>query len=161
MADGREDIVISGAGPNGLLLACELALAGVRPIVLDGLAGPSDEAKANGLAGQVIRIVDMRGLYQVFGGPDGPPEPLREWIFAGMRVNLFGLEDNPMYSLMIQQPRMVRLLEKRPRDLGVDVRWGHALTDLTQTSDGVTASVDGPDHGYDLAANYLVAADGG
>jgi 2-polyprenyl-6-methoxyphenol hydroxylase-like FAD-dependent oxidoreductase len=156
-----EDVVISGAGPNGLMLACELALAGVRPIVLDGLAGPSDEAKANGLAGQMIRIVDMRGLYQVFGGPDGAPEPLREWIFAGMGVNLFGIEDNPMYSLMIQQPRMVRLLEKRARDLGVDVRWGHALTDLTQTSDGVTVAVEGPDDAYDLAATFLVGADGG
>jgi 2-polyprenyl-6-methoxyphenol hydroxylase-like FAD-dependent oxidoreductase len=156
-----EDVVIAGAGPNGLMLACELALAGVRPVVLDGLPGPSDDPKANGLAGQVIRIVDMRGLYQVFGGPDGPPEPLREWIFAGMQVNLFGADDNPMYALMIQQPRMVRLLEKRARDLGVDVRWGHALTDLTQNSGGVTVTVQAPDHAYDLAASFLVGADGG
>lgn len=49
------DVVILGAGPNGLMLACELALAGVRPFVLDKLPGPSDEPKANGLVGQVIR----------------------------------------------------------------------------------------------------------
>ena len=57
------DVVISGAGPNGLMLACELALAGVRPVVLDKLPGPSDEPKANGLVGQVIRQLDMRDLY--------------------------------------------------------------------------------------------------
>lgn len=39
------DVVISGAGPNGLMLACELALAGVRSVVLDKLPGPSDEPK--------------------------------------------------------------------------------------------------------------------
>ena len=68
------DVVISGAGPNGLMLACELALAGVRPVVLDKLPGPSDEQKANGLVGQVIRQLDMRGLYHAFGGDDGPPK---------------------------------------------------------------------------------------
>jgi len=156
-----EDVVIAGAGPNGLMLACELALAGVRSVVLDGLPGPSDEPKANGLAGQVIRLMDMRGLYQVLGGPDGPPEPLREWIFAGMQVDLFGLEENPMHALMIQQPRLVRLLEKRARDFGVDVRWGHAVTGLTQSPDGVSVTVEGPDGIYALDATFLVGADGG
>ena len=33
-----------------------------------------------------------------------------------------------MYALLIPQPRLVRLLEKRARDLGVDIRWGHELT---------------------------------
>lgn len=63
MTDERADIVISGAGPNGLMLACELALAGMRPVVLDKLPGPSSEPKANGLVGQVVRMLDMRGLY--------------------------------------------------------------------------------------------------
>jgi 2-polyprenyl-6-methoxyphenol hydroxylase-like FAD-dependent oxidoreductase len=143
------------------MLACELALAGVQCIVLDGLPGPSEEPKANGLAGQVIRVIDMRGLYHVFGGPDGPPLPLPEWIFAGLPLNLFGVEDNPMHALMIQQPRLVRLLEKRARDLGVDIRWGHELTALAQTTGGVTVTVDGPDRAYDLETTFLVGADGG
>ena len=78
------DVVISGAGPNGLMLACELALAGVRPVVLDKLPGPSDELKANGLVGQVIRQLDLRGLYHAFGGDDGPPRPSYGWMFAGI-----------------------------------------------------------------------------
>ncbi|HEY0227317.1 MAG TPA: FAD-dependent monooxygenase, partial [Mycobacterium sp.] len=53
MTDEHADVVIAGAGPNGLLLACELALAGVRPVVLDTLQSPSAEPKANGLVGQV------------------------------------------------------------------------------------------------------------
>lgn len=155
------DVVIAGAGPNGLMLACELALAGVRPVVLDPQPGPGSEPKANGLAGQVIRMLDMRGLYHTFGGADGPPAPLREWMFAAMPVSLSGVEHNPMHALMIQQPRLVRLLEKRARDLGVDVRWGHALRGLTQDGGGVRITVDGPGDRYELDTAYLVGADGG
>jgi 2-polyprenyl-6-methoxyphenol hydroxylase-like FAD-dependent oxidoreductase len=155
------DVVIAGGGPNGLMLAGELALAGVRPVVVDGLPGPTEEPKANGLAGQVVRMIDMRGLYQTLGGPDGPPEPRPEWVFAGMPIHLLGVQDNPMHALMIQQPRLVRLLEKRARDLGVDVRWGHALTGLEQVAGGVTVTVEGPDGPYAMETTYLVGADGG
>ena len=136
------DVVISGAGPNGLMLACELALAGVHPVVLDKLPGPSDEPKANGLVGQVIRLLDMRGLYQAFGGNAGPPATAYQWMFSGLPVDLLGLDDNPMHALLIQQPRVVRLLEKRARDLGVDIRWGHEFAGVEQGSDGVTVDVD-------------------
>lgn len=155
------DIVISGAGPNGLLLACELALAGVRPVVLDKLPGPSDEPKANGLVGQVIRQLDMRGLYHAFGGDEGPPRPAYGWMFAGMALDFLGIDDNPMYSLLIQQPRVVRLLEKRARDLGVDVRWGHELTALRPGEHSVALTVATSGRAYRLDAGYLVGADGG
>ena len=49
-----------------------------------------------------------------------------------MPLNFVGLSDNPMYMLRMPQPRLVRLLEKRARDLGVDLRWGHELIDLRQ-----------------------------
>jgi 2-polyprenyl-6-methoxyphenol hydroxylase-like FAD-dependent oxidoreductase len=156
-----EDVVIAGAGPNGLMLACELALAGVRPVVLDRELGPTSEPKANGLVGQVIRLLDMRGLYQTFGGADGPPAPMYEWRFAGMPVDLIGVADNPLHSLLLPQPRLVRLLEKRALELGVDVRWGHEFVGLAQNQDGVTVAVRSPERSYELAARYLVGADGG
>ncbi len=156
-----EDVVICGAGPNGLMLACELALGGVRPVVLDGLAGPSDEPKANGLVGQIIRQLDMRGLYQEFSGTARAPEPIDEWIFAAMSLSFVGVEDNPMHALMVPQPRLVRLLERRARDLAVDVRWGHELVGFEQDRDGVTVAVHGPDGEYRCSARYLVGADGG
>jgi 2-polyprenyl-6-methoxyphenol hydroxylase-like FAD-dependent oxidoreductase len=155
------DVVISGAGPNGLMLACELALAGVRPVVLDKLPGPSDEPKANGLVGQVIRQLDMRDLYHTFGGDEGPPKPAYGWMFAGVALNFLGVENNPMYALLIQQPRVVRLLEKRARDLGVDVRWGHELTAIRAGDDNVALTVATRGRAYRLDAGYLVGADGG
>ncbi|WP_445159763.1 FAD-dependent monooxygenase [Mycobacterium sp. Dal123C01] len=161
MADEHADVVIAGAGPNGLLLACELALAGVRPVVLDTLPGPSAEPKANGLVGQVVRLLDMRGLYQAFTGDDRPPQPNPGWMFAAMALNFAGVPDNPMYALRMQQPRLVRLLEKRARDLGVDLRWGHGLVGLRQDSESVALTVSSPENEYGIAANYAVGADGG
>ncbi|OBI10833.1 FAD-dependent monooxygenase [Mycobacterium sp. E2497] len=161
MTDEYADIVISGAGPNGLMLACELALAGIRPVVLDGLPGPSDEPKANGLVGQVVRTLDMRGMYRELTGDADPPKPTYGWMFAAMMLNFAGLEDNPMYAMVMPQPRLVRSLEKRARDLGVDLRWGHQLTDLQQDAHAVALRVSSPERDYRIDAGYLVGADGG
>jgi 2-polyprenyl-6-methoxyphenol hydroxylase-like FAD-dependent oxidoreductase len=160
MSDEQADVVIAGAGPNGLMLACELALAGVRPVVCDKLPGPSDEPKANGLVGQVVRQLEMRGLAEAFGA-EGRPQPAYGWMFAGIGVSFLGLAENPMYSLLIQQPRVVRLLEKRARDLGVDVRWGHELSAFRAGDDEVALTVTTAGRSCRLSAAYLVGADGG
>lgn len=63
------DVVIAGAGPNGLMLACELALSGIRPVVVDPLAGPNPEPRANGVTGQGVRILDIAVSTASWRGP--------------------------------------------------------------------------------------------
>ncbi|MFI6166029.1 FAD-dependent monooxygenase [Nocardia sp. NPDC051052] len=161
MPENSVDVVISGAGPNGLMLAGELALAGVHAIVLDELSAPSAQPKANGLIGQVIRLLDMRGLYHEFGGPRGAPQPLPFYFFSGLPLSFAELADNPMAALGLPQPKLVRLLEKWTAGLGVDIRWGHRLVGLTQQADGVDVTVAGPEGDYRLGTRYLIGADGG
>lgn len=155
------DAVIAGAGPNGLMLACELALAGVQPVVIDKLPARDTELKANGFVGQVVRQLDMRGLYPALSGRFEPPEPAPEWIFAGMALHFGDHRDRPMYGLRIPQPRMVEILERRARDLGVEIRWGHELIALDGDDEQVTLTVATADDTYQLATRYLVGADGG
>jgi 2-polyprenyl-6-methoxyphenol hydroxylase-like FAD-dependent oxidoreductase len=55
-------VVIAGAGPVGLLLAIELRLAGIEPIVLERLPEISEIPKGNGMFGQIVPALDYRGL---------------------------------------------------------------------------------------------------
>ena len=156
------DVVIAGAGPNGLMLAGELGLAGVRPIVLDPMPGPNALLRrANGIIGQGVRILDHRGLYSVLADTDQPPQLSPRAMFAAFPLDLALVPDPQVFLLAVQQPRLVQVLADRARDYGADIRWGHGLTGFDQHDDGVTIHVAGPDGPYDLTAKYLVGADGG
>ncbi|TDO50465.1 2-polyprenyl-6-methoxyphenol hydroxylase-like FAD-dependent oxidoreductase [Kribbella sp. VKM Ac-2571] len=155
------EVVIAGAGPNGLMLASELRLAGVRPIVLEKLPERSTVPRANGLVGQVIRMLDRRGLYERLSGTPGPPQPALGFVFGAMPLPLDVLEENPVYLLQVPQARIEEVLQERALELGVEIRRGHELTGFTQDADGVTVSLSGPDGDYELRAGYLVGADGG
>jgi 2-polyprenyl-6-methoxyphenol hydroxylase-like FAD-dependent oxidoreductase len=155
------EVVISGAGPNGLMLACELALAGVRPIVLEKLTAPSTEPRANGMVGQVIKVLDRRGLLERLTGDKKPPEPTPQYMFAAFPLPLHELADNPVYTVLVPQLRIEAMLADRAAELGVEVRRGHEISGLTQKDDRVIVDAVGPDGPYQLEAQFLVGADGG
>jgi 2-polyprenyl-6-methoxyphenol hydroxylase-like FAD-dependent oxidoreductase len=155
------EVVIAGAGPNGLMLASELRLAGVRPIVLEKLPERSTVPRANGLVGQVVRMLDRRGLYERLSGTPGPPRPAPGFVFGAMPLPLDRLEENPVYLLQVPQVRIEEVLQERALELGAEIRRGHELTGFVQDEDGVTVSLSGPDGEYQLRAGYLVGADGG
>ncbi len=69
------DVVIAGAGPVGLMLAGELCLAGVRPLVLERHSEPGQTPRANGLGGQILQLLRYRGLLDRVRGGQHRPQP--------------------------------------------------------------------------------------
>ncbi|MGO9925544.1 MAG: FAD-dependent monooxygenase [Mycobacterium sp.] len=155
------DVVIAGAGPDGLMLARELGLAGIRPVVLDPIPGPSPRPKVNRIVGQSARILDHRGLYSALAGTAEPPKPVALYMFAGFPLELADVPDSQLFVVPVQQQGLVQALSERADGYDTEIRWGHAVAGFDQHDDDVTVHVAGPDGAYDLTAKYLVGADGG
>jgi 2-polyprenyl-6-methoxyphenol hydroxylase-like FAD-dependent oxidoreductase len=155
------DVVIAGAGPDGLMLACELGLAGIRPVMLDPMSGPNPLARVNRIVGEAARILDHRGLYGTLAGTAEPPKPASHTNFAGIPLDLEAVPGSELFVVPVQQQGIVQALVERAAEYEVDLRWGHTMTGFDQADDGVTVHVDGPDGAYDLSTKYFVGADGG
>ncbi|MEU1587100.1 FAD-dependent monooxygenase [Micromonospora sp. NPDC005710] len=152
------DVAIVGAGPNGLMLACELALAGVHPVVLERHPAPTGEPRANGLVGQVVRLLDRRGLYERLSGESTPPTPQPAFTFGAFPLDLTMLAENPHYALGVPQAQLEAGLAARAAELGIDLRRGHEVVDLRQRGDAVEVHLA---DGTQLTSRYVVGADGG
>lgn len=154
------DVVIVGGGPNGLLLACELRLAGVAVTVLEQRDAPGGEPRANGLVGRVVQALDLRNLYEPLSGQAGPAQPTPRYQFGGLPLDLTELADNPLFTLPVPQARIEQVLAARAQALGADIRRGHHVTEVEPHDDRVTLRVRGPEGEQPLATRWLVGADG-
>ncbi|MGW7068747.1 FAD-dependent monooxygenase [Streptomyces sp. NPDC054855] len=156
------DVIIVGAGPTGLMLACELRLAGVRPLLLERQPQPLEIPKANGLGGQILELLRYRGLLDRFEAAcTGPSHPAPRYPFGGIHVDFSSLPEPPLRGLTLPQPHLERLLEERARELGAQVSRGQEVVGVSQNATTVTAEVHGHGGPHQVTARYLVGCDGG
>ncbi|QKW24876.1 monooxygenase [Streptomyces seoulensis] len=153
------DVIVVGAGPTGLMLACELALAGVRPLLVERRLAPQRDSRALTLHPRSIELMDLRGLAPRFlaAGATVPG-----WHFAGLetRLDFTALDSRHAYTLFIAQARTEALLAERAGELGVEILRGHETVDVRQDADGVEVDVRGPGGRRTLRAAYAVGCDG-
>jgi 2-polyprenyl-6-methoxyphenol hydroxylase-like FAD-dependent oxidoreductase len=154
------DVVIAGGGPTGLMLAIELCLGGVRPVVLERLPEISEIPKGNGLVGQIVPTLDYRGLLDELRNGSTYCGPVPAFSFGALQLDFSRLGVSPLHVLAIPQRELERKLAQRLAELGGSVSRGHELTALSQDSDAVTLEVSGPPGDYRLRADYLVGCDG-
>jgi 2-polyprenyl-6-methoxyphenol hydroxylase-like FAD-dependent oxidoreductase len=173
------DVIISGAGPVGLFLACELALAKCSVLILEKAADPHSPLKQlpfgiRGLSTPTIESLYRRGLldelelHKRLKNPhqnSGQGARRQVGHFAGIPFHegdvdttqwAHRLPGSTPPSLISEMAEMETVLSRRAEALGVTTRRGQAITSFEQTADEVT--VQSGDQSF--KAKWLVGCDG-
>ena len=152
----RRRVIVIGAGPTGLLLAAELALAGVSCLVLERRAGPRADSRAICLHARTIELLDLRGQATAFLQA-GLPVPSFPLGLRGSAIRLSRLDSDFPFLLNLPQSRIERLLAGYATGLGAEIRWSSRVTGLAQNGGGVTVTLE---DGRAEPADYVVGCDG-
>jgi 2-polyprenyl-6-methoxyphenol hydroxylase-like FAD-dependent oxidoreductase len=179
------EVIVVGAGPAGLMLACELRLAGVDVLVLERLSGPDPTIKAGSITLPTASAFDRRGQlrrleaaqermmasFQAFKGAlpkaeAGPPPPRFIGHFGGLPLMSAQLDESdpelaghgPAAGVnLVSQQEVERALAEWAAELGVEIRRGVTVANLHADDEGVTISLeDGT-----IRTQWLVGCDGG
>ena len=129
-------VVIAGAGPTGLVLAGELALAGVDVAVVERrpdqqLAG----SRAGGLSSRTLEVFDQRGIVDRFLAEG---QIAQVTGFAVMRLDISDFPTRHNHGLALRQKHVERILAGWVGELAVPIHRGRELTGFVQDDTGVT-----------------------
>jgi 2-polyprenyl-6-methoxyphenol hydroxylase-like FAD-dependent oxidoreductase len=158
-------VLVAGAGPTGLTLACDLARRGVAVRVVEKAAGFSTGSRAKGPNPRSLEILaDLGVAGRVTAG--GPLELVMRKYWEGRHVSDAAPCTGPAatpgvpyaHGQLIAQADLEAILRDRLGELGGRVELDAGIVDLTQDADGVTAHLAG---GGRITASYLVGCDGG
>ena len=149
-------VVIAGGGPTGLMLAGELALAGVDVAIVERRASQDlPGSRAGGLHSRAIEIMDQRGIADRFLS-EGQVANVGQ--FAGVPLDISDFPTRHPYSLGLWQKHIERILAGWVGELPVTIYREREVTGFAQDDTGVDVEVS---DGQSLRAQYLVGADGG
>jgi 2-polyprenyl-6-methoxyphenol hydroxylase-like FAD-dependent oxidoreductase len=153
------DVIVVGAGPAGLMTAAELALAGVRTIVLERHARRPGFCRGFTLNARSLELLDRRGVVDRFLA-EGPTVPFGFFADPSRPLDLTAMATDHPYVLGIAQTRVEELLEDWVAERGVPVHRGNEVVGLEQGPDTVTVTVRTPTGTSRLRATYVVGCDG-
>jgi 2-polyprenyl-6-methoxyphenol hydroxylase-like FAD-dependent oxidoreductase len=161
----RVDVLIAGAGPTGLTLACDLARRGISVRLVDRRAAYHRESRGKTLQPRSLEVLEDLGVAARITAAGTAHQVYRKY-FDGEFVNDTDpvadqrpTPDVPFDSpVFLGQWRLEQLLRDRLAELGLRPELGAELAEFTQDADGVTALLG---DGRRIRARYLVGCDGG
>jgi len=149
-------VVIAGGGPTGLMLAGELALAGVDVAIVERRTSQNlIGLRAGGLHSRTIEVLDQRGIADRFLS-QGKVGQIAG--FAWFRLDISDFPTRHNYGLALRQEHIEHILADWVEELAVPIYRGREVTGFVQDESGVDVGLA---DGEPLRAEYLVGCDGG
>jgi 2-polyprenyl-6-methoxyphenol hydroxylase-like FAD-dependent oxidoreductase len=158
-------VLVAGAGPTGLTLACDLARRGVAVRIIDKVPEFPRGSRGKGLSQRTLEVLDDLGVID-----ETLASGVTHLLFRKYRRTEVLSEVDPSADavrtpdvpypapLMIPQWRVEEILRARLAEFGVTVELGAELVGFKQTDDSVVAEIG---DGGSIEADYLVGCDGG
>jgi 3-(3-hydroxy-phenyl)propionate hydroxylase len=149
-------VVIAGGGPTGLMLAGELALAGIDVAIVERRAGQDfPGSRSRGLHARTLEVLDQRGIADRFLS-EGQVAQVAS--FSGVMLDISDFPTRHNYGLALGQNRFEEILAGWVGELGVPIQRGREVTGFVQHGAGVDVELS---DGESLRTEYLVGCDGG
>lgn len=149
-------VVIAGGGPTGLMLAAELALAGVDVAIIERRASQDlESSRAGGLHSRTIEVLDQRGIADRFLSQG---QAVQIQSFGGVPLDISDFPTRHNYGLALWQRHIERILAAWVGELAVPIYRGREVSGFAQDDTGVDVELS---DGRSIRADYLVGCDGG
>jgi 2-polyprenyl-6-methoxyphenol hydroxylase-like FAD-dependent oxidoreductase len=157
-----EPILVVGAGPVGLMAACELSRRGAPVRIVDCAETPTDKSKALGMHARTLELLDSMGIADRFVAAGRRIHGMNA-LADGKRivhVELHDIQSPFPFVLAIPQADTERLLRERLAELGVQVERGVKLASLAQDESGATATLERSGAREAARFSWVVGCDG-
>ncbi len=152
----KHAVVIAGAGPTGMMLAGELALAGIDVAIVERRASQElDGSRAGGLHSRTIEVLDQRGIADRFLAEG---QAMQVQAFAGIPLDISDFPTRHNYGLALWQSHFERMLAGWVSELGVPIARERGVTGFAQDDTGVDVALS---DGQSMRADFLIGCDGG
>jgi len=149
-------VVIAGGGPSGLMLAGELALAGIDVVIVERRASQDvDGSRSGGLHSRTIEVLDQRGIADRFLAEG---QAMQIQGFAGIPLDISDFPTRHNYGLALWQSDFERILAAWVSELAVPIHREREVTGFAQDDTGVDVELSDC---QSFRADYLVGCDGG
>ncbi|HEX4731842.1 MAG TPA: FAD-dependent monooxygenase [Solirubrobacterales bacterium] len=150
------EVAIAGGGPTGMMLAGELALAGIDVAIFEQRPGQAlAGSRAGGLHSRGIELLDQRGIADRFLSEG---QTAQAAMFASTVLDMSDFPTRHPYSLGLWQNHIEQIMAEWVAELGVPTNYGREVTGFAQDDAGVDVELA---DGSALRARYLIGCDGG
>jgi 2-polyprenyl-6-methoxyphenol hydroxylase-like FAD-dependent oxidoreductase len=167
----KTQVLIIGAGPTGLMAACQLAMRKISMRIIEQESGPTEQSRALAIQARSLEIFEQMGIIEEFLAQGHPAKAVNLLVDGKPQArldmrNISGSQTKYPYLLMHEQSKTEKVLMKFLETLGVHVEWNTSLKSFAQDESGVRAVVQSSAPGENsseqitIKADYLIGADG-